>query len=221
MTNVQAIETRALLSKAEWTLKVVAMNEGRWRIVAHNLASGEMVARGVSASRSVPYALCRGRMQLRPRDRTRRRTLCRRPPDRAQHDEGPYPPLIVPARQRGTLDSIRTPTFSYAPPPTPSIDSRVLSTAACNLDVSPSRDRPRPVDPPQRHRPGGIGNDGDRPPLRDALCRNFSVQGNVLVSAMAEDQVKQVAKDQAENVCPINKESRPRKGVCGRLSVVL
>lgn len=57
MTNVQAIETRALLSKAEWTLKVVAMNEGRWRIVAHNLASGEMVARGVSASRSAPYPM--------------------------------------------------------------------------------------------------------------------------------------------------------------------
>ncbi|WP_294320454.1 hypothetical protein [uncultured Sphingomonas sp.] len=52
--NVQAIETRALLGKAEWTLEVVAMNDGRWRIVARDLASGQVVARGVSAGRPTP-----------------------------------------------------------------------------------------------------------------------------------------------------------------------
>jgi hypothetical protein len=50
-TNMQAIETRALLGKAEWTLEVVAMNDGRWRIVARDLASGQVVARAVSAGR--------------------------------------------------------------------------------------------------------------------------------------------------------------------------
>lgn len=53
-TNLQAIETRALLGKAEWTLEVVAMNDGRWRIVARDLASGQVVARGVSAGRPAP-----------------------------------------------------------------------------------------------------------------------------------------------------------------------
>ncbi|WP_294327923.1 hypothetical protein [uncultured Sphingomonas sp.] len=53
-TNMQAIETRALLGKAEWTLEVVAMNDGRWRIVARDLASGQVVARAVSAGRPAP-----------------------------------------------------------------------------------------------------------------------------------------------------------------------
>lgn len=53
-TNVQALETRALLGKTDWTLEVVAMNDGRWRIVARDLASGQVVARGVSAGRPAP-----------------------------------------------------------------------------------------------------------------------------------------------------------------------
>lgn len=56
-TNVQALETRALLGKAEWTLEVVAMNDGRWRIVARDLASGQVVARGVSAGRPAVRAM--------------------------------------------------------------------------------------------------------------------------------------------------------------------
>lgn len=52
--NVQAIETRALLGKAQWTLEIVAMNDGRWRIVARDLSSGQVVARGVSVGRPAP-----------------------------------------------------------------------------------------------------------------------------------------------------------------------
>ncbi|WP_230772258.1 hypothetical protein [Sphingomonas sp. Leaf4] len=57
--NVQSIETRALLGRAEWTLEVVAMNDGRRRIVGRDLASGQVVVRAVSAGRppvgSQPY----------------------------------------------------------------------------------------------------------------------------------------------------------------------
>jgi hypothetical protein len=56
-TNLQSIETRALLGKTDWTLEVVAMNDGRWRIVARDLASGQVVARAVSAGRPVPRAM--------------------------------------------------------------------------------------------------------------------------------------------------------------------
>lgn len=53
-TNLQTLETRALLGKTDWTLEVVAMDDGRWRIVARDLASGQVVARAVSAGRPAP-----------------------------------------------------------------------------------------------------------------------------------------------------------------------
>jgi hypothetical protein len=55
--NLQTIETRAILTKAEWTLEVVAMADGRWRITARDLASGRIVARTVSAGRVAPRAM--------------------------------------------------------------------------------------------------------------------------------------------------------------------
>ena len=56
-TNVQALETRALLGKTDWTLEVVAMDDGRWRIVARDLSSGRIVARAVSTGRPTPRAM--------------------------------------------------------------------------------------------------------------------------------------------------------------------
>jgi hypothetical protein len=55
--NLQSIETRALLGTTDWTLEVVAMNDGRWRIVTRDLASGQVVARGVSAGRPASRAM--------------------------------------------------------------------------------------------------------------------------------------------------------------------
>jgi hypothetical protein len=46
--NTQAIETRALLNRADWTLEVVAMGDGRWRIVARDVANGRIVAHAAS-----------------------------------------------------------------------------------------------------------------------------------------------------------------------------
>jgi hypothetical protein len=46
--NAQAIETRALLNRADWTLEVVAMGNGRWRIVARDVANGRIVAQTAS-----------------------------------------------------------------------------------------------------------------------------------------------------------------------------
>lgn len=56
-TNLQTVETRALLGKTDWTLEVVAMTDGRWRIVARDLSSGQVVARAVSAGRPAPRAM--------------------------------------------------------------------------------------------------------------------------------------------------------------------
>lgn len=55
--NLQAIETRALLDKADWTLEVVPMAGGRWRIVARDLAGGRVVARAVGTGRSLPRTM--------------------------------------------------------------------------------------------------------------------------------------------------------------------
>lgn len=55
--NVQAIETRALLTKADWTLEVVAMGDGRWRITMRDVADGRIVARTASAGQPPAQAM--------------------------------------------------------------------------------------------------------------------------------------------------------------------